>query len=269
MRSLIPRRFRLNRTGRRLAGAALAIVLIGAPVWISWESARERVAAAVGGALRDMSAGAGLVVAAVDVEGLRRTTRREVVRALGVDAGDPILGLDLDAARARIESLGWVNTARLARVLPDRITVSVTERVELAFWQLDARVQLIDRHGVPIPATDLAPFSHLPVVVGPGAGERAAGLLGMLEGEPELARLVRGATWVGGRRWNLYLGEEVVVKLPEQDPAAAWAALAELEREHSILARPIEAIDMRLPGRISVRLPGKGRKGRGTGNGLG
>ncbi|MCY4590127.1 MAG: FtsQ-type POTRA domain-containing protein [Alphaproteobacteria bacterium] len=269
MRSLIPRRPKLSKTGRWLASLAFAMALLAVPAWLARKphTAWERVAGEIGEVLRDASVRSGLVVAAVEVVGLRRTARRELLQALGLEVGDSILAIDLDAARARIESLPWVATARLSRVLPDRITVSVTEQTPLALWQVEGRLRLIDPDGVLIGTVDLSQFPDLPIVVGPGAETHAAGLLAMLDGEPELARQVRGATWVGGRRWNLYLGNDMVVKLPEQDPAAAWAVLAELEREHRILARSINVIDLRLPGRVSVRIPGKSPGG--TGYGLG
>lgn len=269
MRSLIPRRPKFPRMGRWLASAAFAVALLAVPAWLVWKphTAFERVAGEIGEVLRAASVRSGLVVGVVEVDGLRRTTRLELVEALGLEVGDPILAVDLGAARTRVESLPWVAVARLSRGLPDRITVSVTERTPLAFWQVGGRLRLIDPDGVLIGTAELAQFPGLPIVVGPGAETHAAGLLDMLAGEPELAEQVHGATWVGGRRWNLYLGNEVVVKLPEQDPAVAWAVLAELEREHHILARSINVIDLRLPGRVSVRIPGKGPEG--TGNGLG
>lgn len=269
MRSLIPRRPKLSRTGRWLANLAFAMVLLAVPAWLTWKphTAWERVAGEVGEVLRDASVRSGHVVAVVEIDGLQRTTRRELVAALGLEIGDPILAIDLDAARSRIEALPWVAAARLSRELPDRITISVTERAPLAFWQVEGRLRLIDPDGVLIGTADFEQFPELPIVVGPGAETHAAGLLAMLDAEPDLAREVRGATWVGGRRWNLYLGNDVVVKLPEQDPAVAWAILAELEREHGLLARSINVIDLRLPGRVSVRITGKSPGG--TGNGLG
>ncbi len=269
MRSLIPRRPKLSRTGRALANVAFAMVLLAVPAWLASKphTAWERVTGEIGEVLRGASIRSGLVVAVMEIDGLQRTTRQELVEALGLEVGDPILAIDIDAARARIESLPWVATARLSRVLPDRITVSVTEQTPLAFWQIEGRLRLIDSDGVLIGTADLSQFPGLPIVVGPGAETHAARLLAMLDGEPELARQVRGATWVGGRRWNLYLSNDMVVKLPEQGAAAAWAVLAELERKHQILARSINVIDLRLPGRVSVRIPGRGTDG--TGNGLG
>jgi cell division protein FtsQ len=60
---------------------------------------------------------------------------------------------------------------------------------------------------------------------------------------------------VGGRRWNLHLDSGIDVALPEQDPESAWHRLAAADRSDKLLARNIEAVDLRLPDRLVVRLP--------------
>jgi cell division protein FtsQ len=75
---------------------------------------------------------------------------------------------------------------------------------------------------------------------------------------------------VAGRRWNLRLDNGVDVELPEDDAAGAWHRLAELDKSDAILKRNIQAIDLRLPDRLVVRLvpePPKpaAKKGRQSG----
>ena len=59
---------------------------------------------------------------------------------------------------------------------------------------------------------------------------------------------------VGGRRWNLRIDNSIDVLLPADDPAGAWADLARLQRSSAILKRDVQAIDMRLPDRLVVRV---------------
>jgi cell division protein FtsQ len=94
----------------------------------------------------------------------------------------------------------------------------------------------------------------LPLVVGADAASRAGELLQLLAKEPALAAHVTAAVRVGGRRWNLRLDNAIEVLLPADDPAAAWAELARLERSDAILRRDIETIDMRLPDRLVLRV---------------
>ena len=64
---------------------------------------------------------------------------------------------------------------------------------------------------------------------------------------------VAAAVLVRGRRWNVRLAGGIDVRLPEDDPRAAWAQLARMQREHGVLERDVIAIDLRMPDRLVVR----------------
>ena len=123
-----------------------------------------------------------------------------------------------------------------------------------ALWQRDSGFRLIDRAGQVIDQADAAAFRQLLVLVGDHAPAHVGELLAMLAREPDLAARVRGAVWVGDRRWNLRFDNGVDVKLPADSPQTAWSQLAKLEREQHLLARDVTVIDMRLPDRLTVRL---------------
>ena len=85
---------------------------------------------------------------------------------------------------------------------------------------------------------------------------------------PELMPRVKAAVWVGDRRWNLRLTGGIDVRLPEEDPTAAWMRLAEYEKAHQVLQRDVQVLDLRVPDRLIVRKArrpiGKVGKGRET-----
>ena len=66
---------------------------------------------------------------------------------------------------------------------------------------------------------------------------------------------MRAAVLVSGRRWDLYLDDGVTIKLPEKNLRAALAQLVRLDAEQQLLARDVIVVDLRLPDRITVRLP--------------
>jgi cell division protein FtsQ len=76
----------------------------------------------------------------------------------------------------------------------------------------------------------------------------------MLATEPDLAARVSAAIRVGDRRWNLLIDNSIDVLLPADEPAAAWAQLALLERSSAILKRDVRTVDVRLPDRLVVRV---------------
>ena len=235
-------------------GIVLAAVLVfGGTGWL-WSSGWiHRSLEQTELALLAATADAGLELDDVLVEGRKRTERSVVLETLGVVRGQPILAFDPHAAKARLERLPWIRGAAVERRLPDVIHVRLVERQPLARWQNQGRIAVIDRRGEVIPGADPKSFARLLVVVGEGAADRTPDLLAMLSGEPELRSRVSAAVWVRGRRWNLRLDDSIDVRLPEQNPGAAWAELARAQREHGVLRRDVAVVDLRLPDRLVVR----------------
>ena len=204
--------------------------------------------------LGDATARLGLRVGQVVVEGRVKTPEPLLRAAIGVAAGDPILAWSVQAARARIGSINWVQSATVARRLPDTIVVTLTERRPFAVWQHEGRFRLIDRDGQVVTDSDVADFaSQLPLVVGAGAPAAAAALLDALAAQPAIAARVAAAVRVGERRWNLRLTNGTDILLPEGAETQALARLAELQAQHALLDRPLQAIDLRLPDRLVFR----------------
>lgn len=196
----------------------------------------------------------GLSVRSVTVGGREQTETPEILEALGVAIGDSILHTDIIAAQQRLTSLAWVRHATVFRKLPDTLHIEIEERQPIAIWQIDRRMVLVDRQGVPITEKDVPEFVHLLLVVGKGAAEAASDLLTMLSQEPWLQRRVAAAVRIGGRRWDLRLQNGIDIRLPETDPQAAWRALAAYEAREGLLGRDVEVVDLRLPDQPSVRL---------------
>jgi cell division protein FtsQ len=233
--------------------AALALGLLGA-VQLSRSPLGQSALQYTGDLLLDGTARFGLVVADVKVEGRETTERETIMTALGVRSGAPILAMSPRRAKEQLEALPWVRSAVVERRLPDTLYVRLAERKPLALWQHGGKLDLIDTGGAPIPVTRLDRFAKLPMVVGDHAASHAAALLEMLATEPDLAARVSAAIRVGDRRWNLLIDNSIDVLLPADEPAAAWAQLARLERSSAILKRDVRTVDVRLPDRLVLRV---------------
>ncbi len=243
---------------RRLAVVVACMLtligLVGGGAWL-WrsgliEDGEKRVLAIIGETVR----GAGFVIEDVVAVGRVNADRADILEALDVARGDSILAFDAEAARVRLLALGWVREARVSRRLPNTILVHIRERQPLALWQMNRRLALIDRYGGVITDQRLGRFRDLRLLVGEGAAEGAAEIVGMLALEPSLDARVEVVMRIGGRRWSVRFKNGVEARLPEKNPAASWTRLSKLAREHGVLDRDIKVIDLRLPDRLYVRL---------------
>lgn len=253
-----PSRLRLWLRRRRalLRPAALGMLGLGALAAVALTlyalDPAGRVARLVEGAA-ELGQRAGWRVQAVILDGREHTPIEMIRAALGTSRGDPMLGFSPEGAKERLETLAWVKRAHVERHLPGTIVVRLEERQPFAIWQHSGRFAVIDRAGHVVATEKLDQFGALPLVVGAGAERAAAALLDRLREQPELAQRVQAAIRVGDRRWNLKLHNGTEVLLPEGFEAAAIERLGELHRQHSLLDRPVAAIDLRLPDRLVVR----------------
>ena len=259
VRKAVPRRRpappRWRQQVWRIGGFASVLLIVGGAGFWTWHAGLpslvwNRLHAGFVGQTADL----GLRLQEIKVDGRHFTPKDELLASLGVHLDQPMMSIDPRALKARLETLGWVRSALVERRLPGTLYVRLDEAEPVALWQHDGAFHLIDRSGQTIDKADAAAFAQLPVLVGDGAPAHCGDLLAMLAREPDLAGRVRGAAWVGERRWNLHFDNGVDVKLPADSPQAAWSLLARLEREQSLLARDVSVIDMRLPDRLVVRL---------------
>jgi len=103
--------------------------------------------------------------------------REQIVEAAGVHEGSNIFTVNISKMRESLLQIPQVETAEVQRVLPNKIVISITERVPVAWVAAkhdeDAAPSaqdgslLIDARGVLIPCkTQLPSYFHLPVIYG-------------------------------------------------------------------------------------------------------
>lgn len=253
-------RRRLPRLGftplQRLAAGGIGMLTVTVTLAVIWYSGViQRTVQAGIDAVFAATGRAGFRVEDVTVAGRARTTMDQVAGALGAGIGSPILAVDLEEVKDRLEALASVRQAAVERVLPGTLHIALAERQPIAVWQNNGEHVLVDDEGKVIPGT-IAGFETLPLVVGDGAGQRADEVLAMLSSEPTLASRVKAAIRVGNRRWNLMLddpSEGLEIRLPEDEAEAAWHRLAELERQQGLSTRHVRMVDLRQPDRLILK----------------
>lgn len=189
----------------------------------------------------------------VEIAGDRETSEIAILEQL--ELGGSLISFDVAEAQERVAGLPWVAHASVRKFYPDTLAVDIEEREPFALWQHEGEVYVIDEAGTRIVPLEEYRYAALPFMVGERANLFASSFLDVLKGEPEIAERMLAAVLVAGRRWDLHLEDGVVVKLPEANPAAALEQLVKLNADRQLLARDVIVVDLRLPDRVTVRLP--------------
>ncbi len=173
-----------------------------------------------------------------------------------------VFDVDLAAVRTAVQKLPWVASARVSRIWPDALGVSVRLRRPVARWGKDA---LVDANGVVFTPSSVSAFSALPMLDGPAeqsrdvladyarvqaevrtAGLQASGLDDNARGEMSVT-FKSGLHLVLGRKQPFERLERFIqIAVPALGPKLARAA----------------TVDMRYPNGFAVGWKGEGDHGR-------
>lgn len=156
-------------------------------------------------------------ITTVEVGGaFQRVSPPDIEQAIAPFRGAGFLSVNLAAVRNALESIPWVDQARVERAWPNGVRAFVTEHVAAARWRerglLNARGELFMRDAQHVP-------QELPLLEGPDGTEREVAQL-YLDTNEKLAavglRLTRVSLDARGA-WELALANGVQVRLGRQD----------------------------------------------------
>ena len=142
-----------------------------------------------------------------------------------------------------------------ARIEIERAVARGNTRVRQALDSAQTGLMVIDAEGQVLPASDLAPFAQLPLLVGERARLQAPAILKIIASRPDLSGDVQAAVWVGDRRWDVRMKSGETISLPEGAAAAAsWLRFADLNTQSPLLGRGFVRFDFRIPDKMVVRV---------------
>lgn len=156
-------------------------------------------------------------IAKVEVGGqFQRVALLQIEEVVAPFRGAGFLSVDLDALRAALQRIDWVDRARVERQWPNGVRVRITEHVAAARWGdeglMNTRGELFITQARHVPP-------ELPQLIGPPGTESQVARL-YLRTYPRLLdvgmRLARVELDARGA-WQLTLANDVVVRLGRQD----------------------------------------------------
>ncbi|MGY2064094.1 cell division protein FtsQ/DivIB [Blastococcus sp. SYSU DS0619] len=225
---------------RRMIQAAAALSVVAVVCWLLW-------------------LGPVLAVRAVQVDGTTTLSADQVREAAQVPDGVPLLRIDLGAVEDRVARLPQVRDVQAARGWPDRIVVTVAERVPVVVVGEPGRRSLVDADGVLFDTvTGAPPPGVVPLEVddpAPGDPEMAAGIAAIRAIPQELREEVAEVTVPGVEDIGLTMTDGTVVTWGDAagSDTKAQVLVALLDRIAAGELDPAAEIDVSAPDAVVLR----------------
>jgi cell division protein FtsQ len=236
----VQRPSRLSTRRRRVLRIAVGGLLLITAAWVLWASPV-------------------LAVRAIQVDGVATLPAEQVREAAGIADGTPLLRVDVEAARARVARLPQVASVEVTRGWPDRVVITVVERVPVAVVEEQGSRTLVDAHGVLFDTISGAPPAGVVRLDVPHPGPDDAATTAALTAVREFSRDLRGqvarvaATEDG--EVTVILTDDTTVHwgLADDSRAKATALEALLRQIASGALEPAATIDVSTPAAVVLR----------------
>jgi cell division protein FtsQ len=229
-----PRRARPRRRHRRTLRVAIGVLAVVAVGWV-------------------LLASPVLGVQTVQVDGVTTLPADQVRETAGIEAGTPLLRVDVDAARARVARLPQVASVEVTRGWPHTVVVTVVERVPVAVVGEPGRRSLVDAEGVLFDTvTGEPPAGVVPLDVaqpGPDDAATVAALAALGALPADIRREVASAAAASAEDISLTLTDGTLVR---------WGGAEQSERKGAALAAIVEQLadgDLEPAATIDVSTP--------------
>jgi cell division septal protein FtsQ len=186
----------------------------------------------------------------VEVKGAGALPPGQVVAAADVAVGTPLARINLDAVKARVESIPAVASATVTRAWPHSLVVNVTERHQVAaihrdggWWKMDRTGMLFTKTRSPDPSEPIVALSGRPSAQ---LLPQVASVLGVLPADLLTSTRRVTASSVDSITLRLKDGSEVL-----------WGSASDSREKaavlHALLKRKAAVYDVSIPSRPATR----------------
>jgi len=196
----------------------------------------------------------------IKITGNKRVTNQEIIdivnstkRRIFIDSEEyqPLIQNLIDEIKSQ---LLWISKITISRNMPNVLHITIEEYEPFAIWHSEDKKFIIDKDGNPVPYDEKIvneeEFKNMIILSGRGANNHAKALFNIFAINPKLSEKIYSATWVGDRRWNIRLDNDLLVKLPEDDIYNAWQQLIRIYDQGKI--NDFRVIDLRINDKIYI-----------------
>jgi len=194
----------------------------------------------------------------IKIVGTKKTNPYELKQILSSNLNN-LITFDKDNAKSLLEEMGWVKRANIKKIYPNTISISIIESDPFAIFYNNQDIFLIDIDGQIISLNpDINKYESLLTVRGEKAEVKLSEIIKEINiNFPEVRNKVNGLEFVDKRRWNLFLSNDLLIKLPDKEINESLKNLKKLFADKQILDSNIIEVDLRIKGRAVIKVDGE------------
>ena len=180
------------------------------------------------------------------VKGARESLKKEIITLVENAATKGFSALKAQALREKIEEIKKVKKAFVKFSTDGIVIVNVVERKEAIVFFNNDLYEVYDKDGVILTINqNYKGLSSFPLLVGKDGSKNIPELLALVNEIGSYKSKVLYYEWVGERRWDIHMKNDLVFKLPENNLSKGIKVMNMFLNETNRPLNPIVSVDLR------------------------
>ena len=187
-----------------------------------------------------------LSISKISVKGAKEPLKKEIIILVQNAATEGFSALKAQALREKIQEINKVEKAFVKLSTDGSVNVEVIQRKEAVVFFNNHLYEVLDSNGVILSINQhYQGLSSLPLLVGKDGQKNINELLSLINEIGSFQSEVLYYEWVGERRWNIHMKNDLVFKLPENNLNKGLEVMRMFLNETDTLLKPIVSVDLR------------------------
>ena len=187
-----------------------------------------------------------LSISRIVVKGAQKSLKKEITMLIENVATEEFSALKAQSLREKIQEIKKVKKAIVKFSTDGLVIVEVVERKEVAVFLNDSLYEVLDRNGVVLSTkSNYEGLSSYPLLVGKSGSKNIPDLLSLAKEIGSYKSEVMYYEWVGERRWDVYMKNNLVFKLPENNLTKGVELMRFFLNGMNKYLKPIVSVDLR------------------------
>ena len=187
-----------------------------------------------------------LSISRVLVKGAQESLKKEITILVENAATEGFSALKAQALREKIQAINKVEKAFVKFSTDGLVIVNVIERKEAVVFFNNDLYEVLDRNGIILSIKrNYQGLSGFPLIVGKDGSRKIKELLLLISEIGSNKSEVLYYEWIGERRWDIHMKNDMVFKLPENNLSKGLELMCMFLNEKNKPLRPVVSVDLR------------------------
>jgi cell division protein FtsQ len=174
--------------------------------------------------------------------------KKRILEGFEIDWNQNIFEIDLQNIKKKLLNIKEIKSVKIKKKIGGKLEIYIVEKIPFMYWEINGLKRIISNDGQVL---NFPNFNEkLLSVKGKNANKKVKSLIDKIKKNNFVVSQFLKAEYISNYRWDIYLKENILVRLPFENLTNSIRLLDEMIKNNNFNNRNYSVIDMRVNGKV-------------------